>query len=226
MGGGFRWLEGTQTSEQKGDVGGLSFFVFGMESEGFTSETVQSNFILGKSFFLANGIKKDIAGEVVSRGFTLAVGPLYGGGITALSTNIDIDTEFFSFSSQSLGTIWSGMLGGHVTTEVPILPGILYGQGYDNLIMSFQTGSLETTTSSSFGSIPSETVEISETYFTPTYSFDLVLYPSQSFPKMKITLGTLLQVMNDDDSITMYTLGITWGKGPLYTSKGVSGSAR
>lgn len=226
-GGGFRWVGSHQKSATKGFASTMSLMRFGFTADNFESEILVGNVYFSNSFYLANGIKKDIAGEVVSRGFSLSVGPLYGVGATIISSTLNIDDDNFRFSSSTFGGIFSGLLGGRVATEIPIIPGMLYAQGNADLMMSYQTGEITTNTSTRTSTMTSSdelTTDISENYFTPAYSYDLVLYPSQSFPKIKFTLGALLQLTSDEDGFTMYTFGITWSMGPLYTSRSVSGS--
>jgi len=111
-------------------------------------------------------------------------------------------------------------LGGRLWTEIPIIRGRLYATAVGDMYSSIQSGTITTTSMISDVKSTTET-EIDESYFTPNYNFDFVFYPSQSLPKLKITLGSLLRIMNDTDSYSMFTFGITWASGPLYSSRSI-----
>jgi len=223
-GGGFRYSAITQKSETKGFGGAINMFVYSLSSDVFESNTVVMQNYFSWMHFFNNGIKKDIAGEIVHRGLTLTAGPLVGWGITSIDNTTDIGSISSGFYNHtfSLGTLWSGLVGVRGYAEVPIIPGKLYGTALGDLFSSFIFGTIETKSRSyysGYSSSSESSIDIEETYFTPGYSFDLVFYPSQALPQLKMTLGTMIQVFSDDDSMTMYTFGITWSKGPLYKSR-------
>ena len=217
---GIRYFNTLQTTETKGLDLSINTFIMLMENEDISITTTMINSYWAFNHFFVNGVKKDIAGEITNRGLTVAMGPLFGFGINGIYNTFDANDLYTTVD----GTIWSGLLGGRARTEIPLMPGMLYLQGFGDLMMNFQFGTITTSTSGYiFGtSFDDESEsEVSETYFTPSYAFDIVLYPSQSLPRLKLTLGSMLQIMNDEDSITMYTFGVSWASGPLYKSRSV-----
>ena len=204
-----------QRSERWGQE--LNFNFLGMSLESGEDTFMDMLFLNEASiykWYLVNGIKKDIAGEIVERGLSAVLGLSFG--VTYFTTSIEsqdflVDTRFLGFT-----------YGFHADTEIPLSRNRLYFTGFADYIL--QSGTVSTELEfSSFGltfSTQSDT-SVSDQLFN--WGVDLVFHPSRNIPNLKINLGAVLRQLDDENSATTYSLGLNYAWGPFYKATSIYG---
>jgi len=164
---------------------------------------------------ILQGEHKDAAGEItkISWGLTVYAGLTYSASFFSISSSIDdpvlgsMDMDMDIVNSEMTGM--SGLVA-----QIPLgkrLQIVPYG-GYN--VMFGGTSSYDVTVN---GTTYSDSESI-DSYDYPVYGADIVLRPFRNNPNWKISLGTVMaQISNNDSDNLMIMLGVTYEKGKHYS---------